>query len=203
VDNVITPVATADYLFNTSESGGGTNLTGNFSVVIQEIFSGSAKLLVKNNGGTGGYPTLMRLRADAITVPNETFVEAQDAASIARYQRRTFDLALRWFQDSAVAQGLTDYMTAFLASPRLFVRGVIQDNLDVQFGIELGEAVELYIPEKGIDGVYRLAWINHQSRDRGLMQFNTAVLFEPFPDFSGSYWQFDSAQVGISTIYAP
>jgi hypothetical protein len=203
VDNAITPVATTDYVFNAASNGLGANLTANFSVVIEEIFAGSAKLRVTNNGGTAGYPILVKLRADAVTVPNETYVEGESAASILRYQRRTFELSSRWFQDSQVAQGLTDYMTSFLSSPRLFVRGVIQNNPDTQFAIELGEAVELYIPEKGIDGMYRLAWINHQSRNKNLRSFNTTVLFEPFPDLSGNYWQFDSAQADISTIYAP
>lgn len=203
VDNAITPVAGIDYEFNTNDDGGGTDLTDDFSVVVEAVFAGSAKLLITNNGSAGGHPVLVRMRADAVTVPNETFVEVQDAASIARYQRRTFELALRWFQDSAVAQALSDYMTAFLAYPRLYVRGVIQNNMDLQFGIELGEAVDIYIPEKNIDGVYRLAWINHKSTDRAMLQFDTTMLFEPFPDLSGNYWRFDEAQVGISTIYAP
>jgi hypothetical protein len=195
-------VESTDYRFFSTPDESGSDLSANFSVVIESMFSGSAKLRVTNNGATGGYPTLVRMRADAITVPNDTFVEAQDAASITRYQRRTFELALKWFQDSQVAQGLTDFMTSFLASPRLFVRGVIQDNLDLQFGIELGEAVDLYIPEKGIDGVYRLAWINHQSTDRSLQQFDTTMLFEPFPDLSGNYWQFP-AEIGVTTTFAP
>lgn len=203
VNNFIAPVSGIDCVANSASNGSGTNLSGNIGVTVLDLFSGSAKLRLTNNGGTSAWITLMKTRADAITVPDETFVEASDAASIARYQRRTFELSLRWFQSSDVAQNLTDYMTSFLASPRLFMRGVITNNLDTQFGIELGDAVELYVPEKGIDGVYRLAWINHKSRDKNLRMFDTTMLFEPFPDLSGNYWQFDSAQVGLSTIFAP
>lgn len=202
-DTVIDPVATTDYTANTASNGSGTNLTANFSVTKVATFSGTAKLLVKNNGGVGGYPTLVRLRANAITVPNETFVTAQDATSIARYQRRTFELASRWFQSSDKAQTITDFMTSFLSSPRLFVKATIRDNPDVQFKLDLGDAVELDIPDKGISGVYRVAWAQHKNIDRALRKFDSTFLFEPFPDLSGSYWQFDSAQVGTTTIYAP
>jgi len=202
VDNLITPAATTDYLANANSDGSGANLTANISVTVLSTFSGSAKLQVTNNGGGAAYITFLRTRGDAITVPDETFVEAEDATSIARYQRRTFEMAIRWFQDSEVAQGLTDYMTSFLAEPRLFVKGVITNNPDVQFGIELGKGVVLSIPEKGINGTYRLAWIQHKSRDKNLQLFDTTMLFEPFPDLSGAYWQFP-AEIGVTTIYAP
>jgi hypothetical protein len=203
INNFIPPVATTDYLANANSDGSGTNRTANITVTVLSVFSGSAKLRLTNTGATSAWITLMRTRADAITVPDETFVDAEDSSSIQRYQRRTFELTSRWFQDSEVAQSLTDFMVSFLASPRLFVRGVIANNLDLQFGIDLGDAVDLYIPEKGINGTYRLAWLDHKSRDRNLRVFDTTLLFEPFFDLSGNYWQFDSAQVGISTIFAP
>ena len=202
VESLVAPVATTDYTANSLADGSGTNLTANFSVTVLDQFSGTAKLLIANNGGTGGYPTLMRLRANAITVPNQTFVEALDSTSIARYQRRTFEMAIRWFQSSEVAQGLTDFMVSFLSTPRLFVKATIRNNPDLQFGIDLGEAVDLYLPDVGIDGVYRVAWLQHKSRDRGLRVFDTTILFEPFPDLSGAYWQFP-AEVGSTTTYAP
>lgn len=203
VTNLIAPAAGTDYTANSASDGSGTDLTANITVNVLSTFSGSAKLRLTNAGGSSAWITLMRTRADAITVPNETFVEAEDATSISRYQRRTFELTSRFFQNSEAAQSLTDFMVSFLASPRLFVRGTISNNLDLQFGLDLGDAVELSIPEKGISGVYRVAWIDHKSRNRSLSDFNTTILFEPFPDLSGNYWQFDSAQVGISTIYAP
>jgi hypothetical protein len=83
------------------------------------------------------------------------------------------------------------------------VKATIRGNPDVQFGLDLGDATGLYIPDKGIDGVYRVAWMQHKNIDRALHHFDTTILWEPFPDLSGNYWQFDSAQVGISTIYAP
>lgn len=203
ITNLVPPAAGTDYTANSASDGSGTNLTANITVTVLSVFSGSAKLRLTNSGGSSAWITLMRTRADAITVPNATFVKAEDATSISRYQRRTFELTSRFFQNSEAAQSLTDFMVSFLASPRLFVRGTISNNLDLQFGLDLGDAVELSIPEKGISGVYRVAWIDHKSRNRSLSNFNTTILFEPFPDLSGNYWQFDSAQVGISTIYAP
>lgn len=203
VSNLIAPVATTDYLANSSSDGSGTNLTANITVTVLDTFSGSAKLRLTNSGGSAAWITLMRTRADAITVPDDTFVEGEDAISISRYQRRTFELTSRWFQNSEAAQGLTDFMVSFLASPRLYVRGTIADNPNLQFGLDLGDAVELTIPESNIYGVYRVAWIEHKNRNRSISDFNTTMLFEPFFDLSGNYWQFDSAQVGISTIYAP
>lgn len=202
VESLVTPAATTDYRANTLTDGSGTNLTSNFSVTVLEQFSGTAKLRISNNGGTGGYPTLLRLRANAITVPNETFAEAENAESILRYQRRTFELAIRWFQSSALAQTLTDFMVSFLSTPKLFVKAVIRNNPDLQFGIDLGDTVDLYLPDKGIDGVYRLAWLQHKNVDRGLRVFDTTVLFEPYSDLSGNYWQFP-AEVGVTTMFAP
>lgn len=203
VETLITPAAGTDYTANSASDGSGANLTANITVTVLSVFSGSAKLQLTNTGGSSAWITLMRTRADAITIPNETFVEAEDTTSISRYQRRTFELTSRFFQSSEAAQTLTDFMVSFLASPRMYVRGTISDNPSLQFGLDLGDAVELSIPEIGVYGVYRVAWIDHKNRNRSVSDFNTTFLFEPFFDLSGNYWKFDLAQVGISTIYAP
>ena len=203
VQNFVTPVATTDYLANSASDGSGTNLTSNISVSVGALFSGSAKLTIANSGASAAWITLLRTRADAITVPAETFVEFEDATSIERYQRRTFELTSRWFQDSDAAQSITDYLGMFLSAPKPYVRGVIVNDLDTQFGIDLGDMVYLSIPEKGIDGNYRLAWVNHKSTNRNLSVFRSTMLFEPYPNLSGDYWTIGTSRFGIETVFAP
>lgn len=203
VQNFVTPVATTDYLANANQDGSGANLTANISVSVDALFSGSAKLTVANNGGSAAWITLLRTRADAITVPAASFVEFEDATSITRYQRRTFELSSRWFQNQDAAQVITDFLGMFLAAPRLYVKAVIVNDLDAQFGIDLGDKIYLNIPEKGIDGYYRLAWVNHKSVTRDLSVFRSTMLFEPFPDLSGDYWTIGTSRFGIETVFAP
>lgn len=191
---VTTPVATTDYTANSQSDGLGTNLTANISIAITK-FSQSAKLIITNNGGTTAYLTLMKLRGDVIDSPNATYQEAQSGMSI----NQTFELDLPWIQSTTVASGFADYLLLFL-SGRAFVRTKMVDQYDTQFSVDLNTLVDVNIPDLGIYGTYRVAWLKHRWLNRSGYHVETEWLLEPYISLSGTYWVFP-ATIGTTTIY--
>jgi hypothetical protein len=191
---VTTPVATTDYTANSQSDGLGTNLTANISITITD-FSQSAKLVITNNGGTTAYLTLMKLRGDVIDLPNATYQEAVSGAAI----NQTFELDLPWIQSTMVAVGFADYLLLYL-SGRAFLRVRLTDQPETQFSVDLNSLVDIDIPDLGIYGTFRVAWLKHSWRDRSGMVVDTEWLLEPFISLSGMYWTFP-ATIGTTTIY--
>ncbi len=62
---MITPIGTTDYLFNTMEDGSGVDITGYLQVSVQ-FFSTHAVVTLKNNAVTTGYVTSLRLRGKGV-----------------------------------------------------------------------------------------------------------------------------------------
>jgi hypothetical protein len=191
---VTTPVATTDYTAHSQSDGLGTNLTANISITITD-FSQSAKLVITNNGGTTAYLTLMKLRGDVIDLPNATYQEAVSGAAI----NQTFELDLPWIQSTMVAVGFADYLLLYL-SGRAFLRVRLTDQPETQFSVDLNSLVDIDIPDLGIYGTFRVAWLKHSWRDRSGMVVDTEWLLEPFISLSGMYWTFP-ATIGTTTIY--
>ena len=192
---VTTPVATTDYLANSQSDGGGTNLTADISIAITK-FSKSAKLVITNNGGTTAYLTLMKLRGDVIHSPNATY---QEAAASATAVNQTFELDLPWIQSTTVAVGFADYLLVYM-SGRAFLRVRMTNQPETQFTVDLNALVDVDIPDLGIYGTYRMAWLRHTWLSRTGHHVETEWLLEPFISLSGTYWVFP-ATVGTTTIY--
>lgn len=191
---VTTPAATTDYTGNSQSDGLGTDLTANLSVAIT-TFSKSAKLVITNNGGTTAYLTRMKLRGNVIDSPNATYQEAQSGTDI----NQTFELDLPWIQSTTVAVGFADYLLLYL-SGRAFVRVTLSGQPETQFGVDLNALVDIDIPDLGIIGTYRVAWLKHTWHDEIGHLVTTEWLLEPFISLAGTYWTFP-ATIGTTTIY--
>lgn len=185
---VLQPVAGLDYIVNSNADGSGIDLTA-FFTVSATMFSTAAKLKVINNGTLTGHFILLRLRGAAIAATNSVPVIAEDLASQALYKAiRTFDMATNWVQNTNAARSFATFLKALLAVERPYFQFDLLPNPDLQFSLDLGQQVRLNLPDDGIDDYFRVHYIRHQSRDRGLMAFRTTVMVEPSIKFSEDIW---------------
>jgi hypothetical protein len=185
--NVITPVATTDYLVNSATDGTGTDLTGSCTVTV-DVFSTGAKISIENTSGSIGYITLLKVRGDAIIAQANVRVLAEDTASQSKYGVRTFDLDGPWVQNTNAARSFANYLKTFLSIERPYFEFEIVGRPDVQFALALGQQIRLYLPDEDVDVNVRVHYLRHQSMDRALMAWRTTVMVEPFEQLTDEYW---------------
>lgn len=187
--NVIQPVPTTDYLAYANQDGSGLNLTGNISIPT-DVFSTGAKPVITNNGASSAWLTWLRIRGNAIasgsisTIREDDFTNQQLIKSV-----RSFELDSNWVQNINAARSFAAYLKTFLTQGRKFLQFDLLPNPDLQFKMDLGKKVQVYLPDDGINETYRVHYLRHVSRDRGLMAFRTSLMLEPAPDLGGEdYW---------------
>lgn len=197
---VTTPVPGTDYSANTASDGSGTDLTGSVSVTLT-AFASSAKLVVKNNGGSGAYLISPKLRGNAIVVDSYTYAEARNEASIARY-RSSLDLVINsdWLQDVNTASEHASILLQRLQSQKKFPRLQVLSP-ERQF-VELFDLVTVNLLTEGIGGEMRVAYIKHKSTNRTCDVMRTELHLEP--DMTGNVsgnWVFP-AVFNATTVFA-
>ena len=82
--DIVSPVATSDYLFNTAEDGSGTNITSDL-VVTGILGVNDAELSFTNNNAVDGYITFLQIRGKPIYVYDKVSRIAKDSAKIDRW----------------------------------------------------------------------------------------------------------------------
>jgi hypothetical protein len=197
---VTQPVSTTDYVANAQPDGSGVDLTANISIVL-EAFSTATKLTVTNTGGTDAYMTLLKIRGDAITPDEFTFVEASDAASITAYGDNLFEVKSDWLQDVNSARDQASLLKLRLSTARRFPRVRLKPNPAIQFALRLFKLAQVDIASKGVSGEFRVGYIKHKWIDEVGQTVRTEVFFEPnlMGSTSGT-WIFP-AVFDVSTIF--
>lgn len=183
--NIIQPVAGVDFIANTNADGTGVNLTSFFSVTATP-FSTAAKMTAQNNGSLAGYLLLNKLRGDALTTRSQTS-EFNDMTSQGRYLIRSLDVAYEWIQNVNAARAIARHLKNTLAFPKKYISFQMADNPEKQFAMNLGAQVDVNIASKGISGIYRVYYFEHQWADKAGLVTRTNVVMEPVPAL-GDYW---------------
>lgn len=199
--SITTPAAHTDYEANSASDGSGTDLTANITVGLSG-FARSAKLTVTNNGGTNAYMTMLQLRGNAIVADKYTFVEIQDADSIATFGERRFEVKSDWLQDINTATDEADILVGRLAYQRQYPRfRVLLDQFDISFGARLFGLVLVDFEKSGISGEYRIGYIKHRWIDELGYKVETEIYLEPnlLGNVSGT-WVFP-AVFGVTTVF--
>jgi len=200
--DVAAPVATTDYTMNTQADGGGTNLTGSFTVVAT-IFSGSIKLVLTNGSGFEGYVTLLKVRGKALESLNVSASISENSASQALYGTRQLTLELPFQQQTLVANDLSDWLLSWLTAPLPTVVVEIVDRPSLQFGYDLGTLITFTSAYYGISHSFRIAKIEHESME-SMQAIRTRWTLEPSAAFQ-AYWQLGVAgydELGTNTRLA-
>lgn len=197
--NVVTPVATTDYLVNTQADGGGSNLTSAVTVTTFTNFGRTAKITLSSTSGSDGFITLEKVRGDAITFPDDSILIAEDTTSQGLYDKKTFTLDSPWLQSTELANDFSEYILSFLKDPQKFLTVILEGRGDIQFTPDLMDVIDLTVTKLGIDDLFKVglveeAWIT----DNG-QAVRTTWRLEPFLDTSG-YWIF-TTQIGVTSIF--
>lgn len=200
--NVITPVATTDFLINSQTDGLGTNLTGSCTVSMTG-FGDTAKLVITNNSGTLGYITFLRIRGDAIYEPNVSDVTYPDDPSTVRNPRELV-LDLIWQQDLNTAVDIANIMGAFYGGNHPIPNVKMEAYPDFQFKTELFDIVSLALPYLGLSGeTFRVGGIEYETdaQYENCQKVQTRIYMEPY--ISGAdFMQWDTnATWDTSTVF--
>jgi len=186
--NVVTPVATTDYTMNTASNGSGTDITANFTVSIT-TYAARAKLVVTNYDVVTGYITKLRVRGDAIIAKDTVISVSEDATSQAAYGLRQLDVDNMFLQDTSTAQNLAGALTSWLASPTPSVEVTLTNVFALQFGFDLGSIIHFTSDYYGVDDIFRLVHIDHNTvGNMQAIETNWTLESLPFP-FGSDVWK--------------
>lgn len=199
--NVITPVATTDYLLNSQSDGGGSNLTGSASLSFTD-FGDTAKISITNGSGSLAYVTLLKVRGDAIYETDTADVTYPSDVSTITNPRELF-IDLVWQQDVNVASDIAGVQGAFWATlhPLPIVR--IDTRPELQFAVELFDVVEVNLAAIGLSyATYRVGGIDHQTYgSKNCQNVKSTFWLEPYIA-AGDYMQWDTNAVwDTSTVF--
>lgn len=116
---MVTPVATTDYLLNAAQDGSGANLTADLSVVAS--FTGSGvHFTLTNNGATAGYVTKLQCRGKGIY----RFTAVIEKTVSPVYGQRVSQVDMRYQNSVNVGDDVANYLTSILDAPLARVSAV-------------------------------------------------------------------------------
>lgn len=202
--NVVTPVATTDFLVNTQADGLGSDLTGSCSVYSFTDFGSSSKVVILNGSGSDGYLVLLKVRGDAIDQTSPSRVTIEDTDSQDSFEVLEFTLDSVWLQSTGLANDIARWLSSFLPDPQNFLRVKLRGRPDIQYEADLFDVIDQSIDKKGIERNFKVIYIRHNWISENGQDVETIWHYEPFPDSSG-FWIFDAitgnVSMGINTNF--
>jgi len=197
--NLVTPVATTDYLANTAEDGSGTNKTANISVTFTN-FGDTCKLVVTNNDAGPVYITMLKVRGYALYEQNSSDITYPlDVSTVTNQKELTLDLVK--MQDVNVARGFANSFGLFLSTANPTPTIIVEARPDIQFLPDLFDTTTLTILAIGINGVsFRVSSIEHETLDDNCQAVRTVFYLEPY--IAGTdFWTWPATDFGVDTIF--
>lgn len=170
-------------LVNTAADGSGTDISGSCSISALptgETGEGTT-VTVTNGSGSNGYIINATVFGEAIYVPNPLVWTGIDAASIAAYGRRSFEVDSIWVQGATYAQTYRDWVLAELATPRPLIKVMLENQPALQWGKDLYiDRIRLVAPSIGIDDYFRIGSIKHEWLTENGLAVRTIYQLEPY-----------------------
>ena len=177
VSSIQAPVAGVDYSANTDLNGKRTELSSSFLISLKAYYK-KVDITITNQSAYDGYLLWLNLHGDPITFTPST-IEAEDPQSIAQYGKSVFKLDNPWMHYVYRATNFAHKLLSVLSSPSKFPVVKLMDKPDLQFTPELFDLIHLSISSKGIDQIFTLGSISHESIDEGCQTMITTFRFEP------------------------
>lgn len=200
--NVITPVATTDWLTNTQADGLGSDKTANCTLSFTD-FGDTAKMKFTNNDAGTVFLIAPKIRGQAVYESSSADVTYPTDLDTVQ-QKRQFLLDLIWQQDINAAESFTQAFGDFLDRDNLFPVVSIENRPELQYAADLFDIVSLTIVQKGIDGLsFKVSGISHKSDPsiRTCQRVTTELLLEPYIS-SSDFWIWDTAsEFDTKTIF--
>lgn len=199
--NVVTPVATTDWLWNSQSDGGGSNLTGSFTMTFRD-FGDTFYIKFVNGSGSEGFLTLMKVRGQAVYETDTTDVTYPEDTTTLPEQRELF-IDLVWQQDINVASDIATVQGSFWSTLHPIPVVKIDTRPEQQFNLELFDIVEVNLAALGLAyATYRVGGIEHQTYgSENCQNVKTTLWLEPYIA-AGNYMQWDTNAVwDTSTVF--
>lgn len=160
--DMVTPVATTDYTFNTWENGGGLDKTSQLTVAV--TFGGNAaRVTVTNSGPRDGYLTKFQLRGCGVYDFEPVLVQMKDDAAIAVYGETSILFDMPHQSDTAIAYDTASFISLLWGQPGVRVKDVTivaWDDEMAQHILDREISDRISITISPVLDVSRLAWIN-------------------------------------------
>lgn len=171
----VTPVATTDYLANSSSDGSGANLTADISLTMT-AFATRAQLSITNNGAGTAIITMLKVRGNPLATTTTASFNYSDAASIRQFGPRPFMLQIE--QNLNVARAYRDLLGIYLAQARNYLVVDLLPAPDTQFRLDLCDVIRMQLT--GLNQLFRVIRISHKFHDPSGIVVNTQIYLEPF-----------------------
>jgi hypothetical protein len=204
--NMIAPVATTDYLFNSKEDGTGFNITGSLSVTT--TFGTNGVSFSISSLAQPGYLIFLQARGYGVYVYNTVEHRAQDAALIAANGRRTLSLDMKYESNPMVARDFATVMLTLWKEKRTVVEEIEMVANRSEFlaslftDIQVGDKILLQVDSALIRENYFVQGMDFELKPGGLVSYALNLQPENIstpPD----YWKIGVTglgEIGVSTI---
>ena len=165
----LTTLATpTDYTAFTGTAGGGSDISGDQSIV-QSLLGTDVKLSITNNNASDAFFNLLQIRGKAATVVGDFTEEATDTVSINKFDIHELSLENDFIQDESFAAYMAQSLVDKYGQPgrvlRLLVQGIPQ--------IQLRDRVKVTDIVTNVIKEYRVMRIQGMLEGGGFLQYLT------------------------------
>lgn len=194
--DMVTPVATTDFLMNAAADGSGANLTASFTVTAT-FGANRVKLVVSNGSASLGYIRLLQVRGRGLYDYSPVEVIVADQGSIDDYGEALLSLDMPHQPDVNTAKSVAEYLLTFLSEPGAYeavlrVHAFDDDGIDAIMAREPGHAISVIETATGIAFTYYINGVSIHIRGRYDVSAEWILSQAPVGDF----FTLDSATLG-------
>ena len=161
VFNLVTPVASQDYLFNTSNLGSGTDITTFLKLELQP-FATSARVNLTNVGTLAGFVIKLQLRGQPLRQIPPFLSIRVDTPSIAQFGRKTLQLDNRIPISFAFNENYSEFLIAQRSQPIPIINFTVRNDFANQINRDLLQTISVVESHTGVNSWYTIAGIVDQ-----------------------------------------
>jgi hypothetical protein len=194
--DMVTPVATTDYLMNEASDGSGADLTAYLSITATYGVNGVEYELENNNpiSTITGYVTKLQARGKGVYTYRPVENERRYDASIAVDGKRTLNLTMSYQDNPLVGESFTDNLLDIYMVKRLvidsfsFVANSSQFLMNAFMDLQVNDKISVVKDSADIDEEYFISAINFTIEEGGAV-YVTYELRTASTIPTGNYWK--------------
>jgi hypothetical protein len=206
--DMVTPVATTDYLMNSKADGTGTDMTASLTVTANYGPEGVNYTLQNTSATTTGFVTKLQCRGKGIYTYDPVTLRAEDAASKLVHGTRVLSMDFRYQKSILIAAAFADVFLDIYAEPLTVVdRATFSGNysprsMAVFLWVEPGDKIAIWNADAAISGNYFVNGVETVIGPGGMVRCTWTVQSEVYANISGMFWTLDTPgndELGVNT----
>ena len=204
---MVDPVATTDYLFNTATDGSGSNITADLDVVAVYGTNGVEYTLTNNNASIG-YVTFLQARGKGVYTYRPVEYRQEYDAGITADGRMTLTLAMPYQHNPLVGEDFASGLLDMHKDKKLLITGITYSpnksaTLMGYFrDLYVGDRITLCLSDLNIDSDYFIQGVDFKIAVAGGATTCTYTVVSESMMPAADFWELDSAtlsQLGETT----